>query len=200
MEGWQSEGCSQLELSSTLSWETCGHLEGRGRRKDDVAGAALRPVPLLIFFPSTCERMDKEPKAISVPIERLAAAAPSRSTRWSFLPSVAVLLPFLLGLILFSASLHYSLPTPQQELFAPDGITPVFSENQALRYIYDLSTHEDGTPKYRIVGTEEMIETERYLLAAIEKIKEETALKMGGLHQVEVWHQVRRSFGHGGWS
>ena len=130
--------------------------------------------------------MAKELKSTSVPVERLAAVTPPKSTRWGFVASLSALLPFCVGLILFSSSLHYSLPTPQQELFAPDGVTPLFSENQAMRYIHDLSTHEDGTPKYRIVGTEEMVETEKYLLAAIEKIKEETALKMGGLDRKSV--------------
>lgn len=38
-----------------------------------------------------------------------------------------------------------------------------------------------------------MVESEVYLLEEIEKIKEQVALKMGGLHQIEVWHQVRLS-------
>lgn len=115
-------------------------------------------------------------------------ATPSR--QWGFLSSVLVLTPYLLALGFISTYLHYTLPTPQQELSAPDGITPIFSENQAMRYIYDMSTYPDGSSKYRIVGTEEMVETEVYLLAAIEDIKREVAEKMEGLHEIEVWHQV----------
>ncbi|KAM0755633.1 hypothetical protein T439DRAFT_320338 [Meredithblackwellia eburnea MCA 4105] len=124
-------------------------------------------------------------KTVTIPVK----PASTRTRQWGFLSSVAVLLPFVVGAAYLSAHLHYSLPTPITTPFAPDG-TPVFNEAKAMEYIRDLSTHADGSPKYRIVGTEEMVETDRYLLAAVEKIKEDVVLNMGDLHQIEVWHQV----------
>ncbi|ORY69282.1 hypothetical protein BCR35DRAFT_319080 [Leucosporidium creatinivorum] len=45
-------------------------------------------------------------------------------------------------------------------------------------------------PRYRIVGTPEMVETEQYLLKEIERIREEVVARMGDLHQIEIWHQI----------
>jgi hypothetical protein len=121
----------------------------------------------------------------------MAPSAPV-SRQWGFLSSALLLTPYLLALGFLSTYLHYNLPTPQQALFSADG-TPIFSEKQAMVYLHDMSTWPDGTSKYRIVGTEEMVETEVYLLDAIEGIKREVMAKMGGLHEIEVWHQVSRA-------
>lgn len=53
-----------------------------------------------------------------------------------------------------------------------------------------MSVRPNGSSRYRIVGTEEMLWTEEYLLKEIERIKAEIEAKMGGLHEVEVSHQV----------
>jgi hypothetical protein len=79
-------------------------------------------------------------------------------------------------------------------MFLADGTTPVFSEKEALRYVHDLATHEDGSPRYRIVGTEEMVLTEEYLLKEVDRVRQLVVERMpAGLHQIEVWHQVRRA-------
>lgn len=51
--------------------------------------------------------------------------------------------------------------------------------------------YPDGNPRYRIVGTEAMLDSEEYLMEEINKIKREVELKMpGGFHQIEVFHQI----------
>ncbi len=85
--------------------------------------------------------------------------------------------------------LHYKLPTPNTSPYAADGITPIFDEAQAMRYIHDLAEYEDGSPRYRIVGTEEMVLTETYLLGVLERMKEEVARTPGNPNQIEIWHQ-----------
>ncbi|KAI5479232.1 endoplasmic reticulum metallopeptidase [Pseudohyphozyma bogoriensis] len=107
----------------------------------------------------------------------------------SFLRSLLLLAPFLYGLVYVSVRLHYTLPAPQQDLFDATGAAQ-FSEKQAMKYIWDLAVHPDNSPRYRILGTEEMVETEEYLIKAVEKIRDEVVAKMGGLHQIEIWHQT----------
>lgn len=117
-----------------------------------------------------------------------AVALPAR--KWGFAASAALIVPFVLLAGFISAHLHYTLPTPQLEQYLPDG-TPVFSEKAAFSYVSDLSTHADGTPKYRIVGTHEMVETDEYILAAVKRIREDVVLNgEEGLHQIEIWYQV----------
>ncbi|GAA5843912.1 hypothetical protein JCM11251_002246 [Rhodosporidiobolus azoricus] len=119
----------------------------------------------------------------------------SKSSRqWRLLPSLLVLLPLLFALAYTSVHLHYTLPTPSTSEFTilENGTAiPIFSELRAMRYITDLSEYEDGTPRYRIVGTKEMVQTDEYLLARIEEIKAEMVRRHpeGGM-QIEVWHQV----------
>lgn len=115
----------------------------------------------------------------------------SPRSQLSLLPSLIILGPILLALAYLSLHLHYTLPTPQAALFTPDGLIPQFSETEAMKYINALATHEDGEPRYRIVGTPEMVETERYLVREVERIREEVVARTGGLHQIEVFHQVR---------
>ncbi|GEM06060.1 endoplasmic reticulum metallopeptidase [Rhodotorula toruloides] len=130
---------------------------------------------------------------VAVQPVKIAPASPPRpspSKQWSLLPSLAVILPLLALFTYISANLHYALPEPQHALFSPDG-TPVFSESKAMRYIHDLAAYGDGTPRYRIVGTKEMVETDNYLLDKIAEIREEVVQRHpnGGM-QVEVWHQI----------
>lgn len=86
--------------------------------------------------------------------------------------------------------LHYKLPTPNSSPYAADGITPIFDEAQAMRYIHDLAEYDDGTPRYRIVGTEEMVLTDKYLLDVLGRMKEKVARAIGNTHEIEIWHQV----------
>ncbi|BGP28517.1 hypothetical protein JCM10296v2_000252 [Rhodotorula toruloides] len=130
---------------------------------------------------------------VAVQPVKTAPSTPPRaspSKQWSLLPSLAVILPLLALFTYVSVHLHYALPEPQHALFSPDG-TPVFSESKAMRYIHDLAAYGDGTPRYRIVGTKEMVETDNYLLDKIAEIREEVVQRHpnGGM-QVEVWHQI----------
>ncbi|KAJ8297177.1 putative endoplasmic reticulum metallopeptidase 1 [Rhodotorula toruloides] len=130
---------------------------------------------------------------VAVKPVKTAPSTPPRaspSKQWSLLPSLAVILPLLALFTYISVHLHYALPEPQHALFSPDG-SPVFSESKAMRYIHDLAAYGDGTPRYRIVGTKEMVETDNYLLDKIAEIREEVVQRHpnGGM-QVEVWHQL----------
>lgn len=65
---------------------------------------------------------------------KVAQATPSRpSSQWGFLASAAMLTPFLLAIGLLSSHLHYTLPTPGTESYAPDGTTPIFNEATAMK-------------------------------------------------------------------
>lgn len=86
--------------------------------------------------------------------------------------------------------LHYTLPTPKTSPYAADGLTPQFDESAAMRYIVDMAMYADGTPRYRIVGTEEMVLTEQYLLGVLERIKEQVDRTTAAGHEIEIWHQV----------
>ncbi|GAA5888919.1 hypothetical protein JCM6882_002906, partial [Rhodosporidiobolus microsporus] len=138
------------------------------------------------------------------PLSKPAIAAPTphsvprprshHSKQWSLLPSLLVLLPLLFLFTYTSVHLHYSLPAPGVDEFATldnGTVVPVFSEQRALKYITDLAAYQDGTPRYRIVGTKEMVQTDEYLLARVEEIKAEMVRRHpeGGM-QIEVWHQV----------
>ncbi|BGP44460.1 hypothetical protein JCM10450v2_000274 [Rhodotorula kratochvilovae] len=143
----------------------------------------------------------REDGAVAVPspprILAEAKARPSRTAQlartpkpWPFLPSLLVLLPITLLFAWTSIHLHYQLPTPNHALFSPNG-TPIFSEGHAMRYIKDLASYGDGTPRYRILGTREMIETDEYILAKVREIREDVVQHhpTGGM-QLEVWHQT----------
>ncbi|GAA5972745.1 hypothetical protein JCM11641_003001 [Rhodosporidiobolus odoratus] len=114
---------------------------------------------------------------------------PFKQSQWSLLPSLSVLLPILTYFIYTSVTLHYSLPTPNQSLYDHHG-NPSFSENKAMQYITDLAAYQDGTPRYRIVGTKEMVQTDAYLLDQINVIRQQMVQvhPQGGM-QIEVWHQ-----------
>ncbi|GAA6040391.1 hypothetical protein JCM8097_007592 [Rhodosporidiobolus ruineniae] len=125
-----------------------------------------------------------------------SSPAPARQPRsshkqWSTLPALAVLLPILALFTYLSVTLHYTLPTPSHTSFAEDGVTPIFNEARAMGYIQDLAAYADGTPRYRIVGTKEMVQTDEYLLDRIAEIREEMVRRHpeGGM-QIEVWHQI----------
>ncbi|GAA6054771.1 hypothetical protein JCM3770_000935 [Rhodotorula araucariae] len=115
----------------------------------------------------------------------------ARSPRpWPVLPSLLVLLPIIALFTWTAIHLHYQLPTPNHALFTPNG-TPIFSESHAMRYIKDLASYGDGTPRYRILGTREMVETDEYILEKVREIREDVVQRhpSGGM-QLEVWHQT----------
>lgn len=125
-----------------------------------------------------------------------AASSASKSRRpapprqWPFWAFASVVLPVLFALGYISVHLHYQLPEPRAAEFSPLG-EPVFSEVTAMRYIRDLAEYADGTPKYRIVGTKEMVETDNYILEQIAAIREEVVKRHPtGDMQIEVFHQV----------
>ncbi|GAA5858742.1 hypothetical protein JCM8547_004967 [Rhodosporidiobolus lusitaniae] len=110
--------------------------------------------------------------------------------QWSLLPSLAVLLPILALFTYASVHSHYTLPDPVLDLFDTNG-TAQFCEANALTVINDLAAYSDGTPRYRIVGTKEMVQTDEYLLDRISDIRDQMVQEHpeGGM-QIEVWHQV----------
>lgn len=111
--------------------------------------------------------------------------------QWSFFAFASLVLPLICALGYVSVHLHYELPEPRVEQFSLAG-QPTFSEVSAMRYIRDLAAYADGTPKYRIVGTKEMVETDNYILDEIAAIREQVVRQHpdGGM-QIEVFHQVR---------
>jgi hypothetical protein len=125
----------------------------------------------------------------------LSASTPRRSLyppkQWSFFAFAGLVLPLIFALGYVSVHLHYELPEPRVEQFSLAG-QPTFSEVSAMRYIRDLAAYADGTPKYRIVGTKEMVETDNYILDEIAAIREQVVRQHpdGGM-QIEVFHQVR---------
>lgn len=141
-----------------------------------------------------------EPVTVKATLATRAPPPPlSASTRrslyppkqWSFFAFASLVLPLIFALGYISVHLHYELPEPRVEQFSPAG-QPTFSEVSAMRYIRDLAAYADGTPKYRIVGTKEMVETDKYILDEIAAIREQVVRQHpeGGM-QIEVFHQVR---------
>lgn len=140
-----------------------------------------------------------EPVTVKATLATRAPPPPlSASTRrslyppkqWSFFAFASLVLPLIFALGYISVHLHYELPEPRVEQFSPAG-QPTFSEVSAMRYIRDLAAYADGTPKYRIVGTKEMVETDKYILDEIAAIREQVVRQHpeGGM-QIEVFHQV----------
>ena len=84
-----------------------------------------------------------------------------RMARLPQLPATALLLAFLSLLVTLSLHLHYDLPLPQAG-YAPDS-TPQFSELRAKQYVSDLAQYPNGEPKYRILGTNALVEAENYV-------------------------------------
>lgn len=96
--------------------------------------------------------------------------------------------PGWISLSWISSYLRYALPSPMP-LPAPISSSPstsplYFSEALANTYIQHLA--EDIG--YRIVGTEEMVESVEYVLEVLEKLKADAA-KVGSNKQFEIWHQ-----------
>ncbi|BGP12418.1 hypothetical protein JCM10213v2_000334 [Rhodosporidiobolus nylandii] len=149
---------------------------------DAVSPASSSPKPASPP-PSTPSSLRPTSSSSSSPVEK-----PYR--QWPLLPTLVVLLPLLALFTFTSVHLHYALPTPNSDLVDANG-TAVFSEAKALEYVRDLAAYADGTPRYRIVGTKEMVQTDEYLLRKIEEIKAQVvAAHPDGGMQVEVWHQV----------
>ncbi|GAA5957518.1 hypothetical protein JCM3765_001166 [Sporobolomyces pararoseus] len=125
--------------------------------------------------------------------------SPTSSTILSLSSSLLILLPILTLLTYTSVHLHYALPEPrsQESDLSSNPPKPLFSEKRAMKYIKDLASYNDetSTPRYRIVGTKEMQNTDQYLLQQIEEIKQEIqqTQSVGGAQaprELEVWYQT----------
>ncbi|GAA6059342.1 hypothetical protein JCM10212_003240 [Sporobolomyces blumeae] len=121
------------------------------------------------------------------------SVGPHRRKQWGLAPTLLLLVPLLGLLVRTSLQLHYDLPEPAIAEYDPRTGKPQFSESRAMSYIRDLSSYDDGqqTPRYRIVGTKEMVRTDEYLLERVDIIRREMVERHpeGGM-QIEVWHQV----------
>ncbi|KAF9378753.1 hypothetical protein CPB97_009378, partial [Podila verticillata] len=96
---------------------------------------------------------------------------------------------FLALLSLISYQLHYTLPTPVIESSDPAGL-PQFSEQNARKIVRHLST-DIG---YRVVGTEQELETKQYLIKELSDLKEQARVHglrgAEDLPQFDMWVQV----------
>ncbi|KAG0033901.1 hypothetical protein BGZ81_006922 [Podila clonocystis] len=97
---------------------------------------------------------------------------------------------FLALLSLISYQLHYTLPTPVIETSDPTTGLPQFSEHNVRKIVRHLST-DIG---YRVVGTEQELETKQYLIKELTDLKEQArvhALRGAkDLPQFDMWVQV----------
>ncbi|KAG0086301.1 hypothetical protein BGZ92_008240 [Podila epicladia] len=97
---------------------------------------------------------------------------------------------FLGLLCLISYQLHYTLPTPVIETSDPATGLPQFSEQNVRKIVRHLST-DIG---YRVVGTEQELETKQYLIKELSDLKEQArvhALRGAeDLPQFDMWVQV----------
>ncbi|KAF9215005.1 hypothetical protein CPC16_007592 [Podila verticillata] len=96
---------------------------------------------------------------------------------------------FLVLLCLISYQLHYTLPTPVIESSDPAGL-PQFSEQNARKIVRHLSTNIG----YRVVGTEQELETKQYLIKELSDLKEQARVHglrgAEDLPQFDMWVQV----------
>ncbi|CAG8654019.1 10541_t:CDS:2, partial [Paraglomus occultum] len=85
------------------------------------------------------------------------------------IPANILLVTFLAGLLFLAYFFHYTLPTPVNESYGPNG-EAVFSEKNAREVVRVLS--EDIG--YRIVGTREEKQSMDYLLELIEEYRQQS--------------------------
>lgn len=97
---------------------------------------------------------------------------------------------FLALLSLISYQLHYTLPTPVIEASDPATGLPQFSEQNVRKIVRHLST-DIG---YRVVGTEQELETKQYLIKELSDLKEQARVHglrgAEDLPQFDMWVQV----------
>jgi hypothetical protein len=127
-----------------------------------------------------------------------------RSRSQGQLRALLLLGPFLAVLAFIAGKLHYHLPVPSTALRDAATGQPCFSESRALEVVHHLA----DTIGYRIVGTQEMVQSEAYLLGVVEDIKGQLdSSDLQGFHevclfsislyfsancassQIEIWHQ-----------
>lgn len=94
--------------------------------------------------------------------------------------------------LLFAAAFqaHYALPAPVSELYNPTTGQAQFAESNVRRIVKHMS-EQIG---YRIVGTEQDLETQTYLLAEIKSLEKQAEMQalrgVDGLPKFETWVQV----------
>lgn len=106
----------------------------------------------------------------------------AKASSLTFLRCLLWLVPIYSVLPYFFAKLHYRLPTPVNVLNAADG-TPIVSEGNILAHIAALE--EIG---FRIVGTEEAVKGEEYVIDEVVKLKERC--DEGGIIKCDMWIQI----------
>ncbi|KAG0344148.1 hypothetical protein BG004_004698 [Podila humilis] len=97
---------------------------------------------------------------------------------------------FLALLSLISYQLHYTLPSPVIESSDPVTGLPQFSEENARKVVRHLSS-DIG---YRVVGTEQELETKQYLIKELSALQEQARIQglrgAEGLPKFDMWVQV----------
>lgn len=111
----------------------------------------------------THRRREKIERCCFFVLSRTTNLAIRKMARLPQLPSSVLLVGFLSLLTALSLHFHYELPLPLAG-YAPDS-TPQFSELRAKQYVSDLAQYDDGAPRYRILGTKALVESEDYVRA-----------------------------------
>ncbi|KAG0289069.1 hypothetical protein BGZ98_003992, partial [Dissophora globulifera] len=117
----------------------------------------------------------------------------SHPVKKSSLASWTFFLLFLTLLATISYTRHYALPTPVTQDRDPVTGKPQFSEANVLK----LTEHLAGDIGLRLIGTEAVDETERYLMREIETLREQAQIEAAkgaggevGVPNFDVWVQV----------
>ncbi|KAF9428135.1 hypothetical protein BGZ94_003293 [Podila epigama] len=102
----------------------------------------------------------------------------------------ATFLAFLVALAFVAYQFHYTLPTPVHEGVNPSTGIPQFSEENARKIVRHLSS-DIG---YRVVGTEQELETKQYLIKELSSLKEQARIQAlrgaENLPNFDMWVQV----------
>ncbi|KAG0095497.1 hypothetical protein BGZ93_005811 [Podila epicladia] len=118
----------------------------------------------------------------------------NKSSPTRHLPKAAPAWLYYIGFLalLFAAAFqaHYALPAPVSELYNPTTGQAQFAESNVRRIVKHMSEHIG----YRIVGTEQDLETQTYLLAEIKSLEKQAEIQalrgVDGLPKFETWVQV----------
>lgn len=115
---------------------------------------------------------------------------PAHSLKNSALASWTFFLGFVSLLALFAYHRHYSLPTPVIEERHPVTGKAQFSEGNVRK----LTRHLSEDIGLRLIGTESVDETERYLIREIRALKEQAKIEAArgavGLPNFDMWVQI----------
>ncbi|KAG0076533.1 hypothetical protein BGZ92_002373 [Podila epicladia] len=114
----------------------------------------------------------------------------SFSSPKTILQAWCLFLGFLFVIVMITFQLHYTLPTPLMEGSDPISGQAQFSEHH-VREVVRYMTRDIG---YRVVGTEQELETKTYLIKELARLREEAQVEsMFGakdLPNFEMWVQV----------